>query len=333
MGKRERWLSFMYPLTRMRRYRRSEGLRKMVQETAIRREDFILPIFVVPGKQREETIPSMPGVIRTSIDLLARRAANLRSCAVLLFGVPDAGEKDENGSAALLEDGIVPAAIRTLKKERPNIVVITDVCLCAYTSHGHCGVLSPEEEVDNDRTLELLGRMAEIQAVAGVDLVAPSAMMDGQVTAIREKLDNSNFKSTGIMSYAAKFASTYYGPFRDAARSSPGFGDRRSYQLPPANRQEAVRDALLDEAEGADWLMVKPALPYLDVLLEIRGATRLPVAAYQVSGEYAMLKYACQAGVLTEQEAVLESVLCIKRAGANAVITYFAEEICAWIDR
>lgn len=314
-----------------RRNRRTEGIRVLVHETCLLPDKLILPVFVIPGARREEPVSSMPGVSRFSVDLLTEQAAKLTVPAVLIFGVPDAGDKDETGSATLREDGLVPSAVRALKKERPGLVVITDVCLCAYTGHGHCGVLAAGGEVDNDCTLSLLARMAELHAAAGADMVAPSAMTDGQVRAIRERLDASGFRDTAIMSYAAKFASAFYGPFREAARSAPAFGDRRSHQLPPANRREAVRDALLDETEGADWLMVKPALPYLDVLLELRSATRLPLAAYQVSGEYAMLKRAAEVGALNEREAVLEALLAIRRAGADAIITYYAREVRGWI--
>ena len=320
----------MHPHTRMRRRRASEALRRLAQETRISGDDLIQPLFIVSGASREEPVESMPGVVRLSCDRLKAKVTGLRVGTVLLFGVPDAEEKDETGSAALREDGLVPAAIRILKQARPDIVVITDVCLCGYTTHGHCGIIS-NREVDNNKTLPLLARVSQAHAAAGADMVAPSAMMDGQVKAVREALDAGGFQNTAIMSYAAKFASAFYGPFRDAAQSAPGFGDRRSYQLPPPNRREAITDALLDEAEGADWLMVKPALPYLDVLAELRPATRLPIAAYQVSGEYAMLKRAAEAGALNEREAVLEAVLSIKRAGADAVITYYAKEICEWI--
>jgi porphobilinogen synthase len=323
----------MHPETRPRRNRRTAGLRALAAETTLPPGKLILPVFVVPGSQREEPIPSMPGVSRFSADLLARRLARAHVSAVLFFGVPGKESKDETGSAALREDGLVPDAVRAIKKERPDLVVITDVCLCAYTTHGHCGVLSASGEADNDQTLVLLARMAEAHAAAGADLVAPSAMMDGQVRAIRGKLDGSGFIDTGIMSYAAKFASAFYGPFRDAAGSAPAFGDRRAYQLPPSNRREAVRDALLDEAEGADWLMVKPALPYLDVIAELRAASRLPIAAYQVSGEYAMLKHAAAAGAFDERAAALESFLSIRRAGADAIITYYAEEAGQWLGR
>ena len=323
----------MFPKTRMRRYRTTPAVRRLAQEQTIRSNDLILPLFVLPGLERNEPVTSMPGVSCLSCDQLEKTAANLRVGAVLLFGVPDASDKDALGAGALREDGLIPKAVRALKKVRPDLAVITDVCLCSWTSHGHCGVLTPENTVDNDRTIEALGKAAVAHAAAGADLVAPSAMMDGQVAAIRDALDANGLHDTGILSYAAKFASTLYGPFRDAAKSSPSFGDRTSYQLSPANRREAIRDALLDEDEGADWLMVKPASFYLDVLTELRTRTRLPLAAYQVSGEYAMIKLAAQAGLLSERDVALESVLSIKRAGADAVITYYAEDICQWLDR
>ena len=321
----------MFPTHRMRRGRRTEGLRRLAREVELRPDHLILPLFVVPGRRREEAVETMPGVSRLSVDLLERRAAALKSRAVLVFGVPGEEEKDETGSAALAQDGLVPAAVRALKTARPDVTVLTDLCLCAYTSHGHCGVVTEDGEVDNDRTLPLLGGMARAHACAGADVVAPSGMMDGQVAAIRSALDEAGLTGTAIMAYASKFASCFYGPFREAAHSAPGFGDRRGYQLSPANRREALRDALLDEEEGADWLMVKPAMPYLDVLLELRQSTRLPIAAYQVSGEYAMLKFASSAGALAERESVLEAALCIRRAGADAIITYFAEQLCEWI--
>jgi porphobilinogen synthase len=302
----------MFPRTRMRRNRRTEGLRRLAEETALTPADFILPLLVLPGKRRREAVSAMPGVERISTDLLVRRAEAIRSPAVMVFGVP--------------------GAVRALKRKRPELIVITDICLCGYTSHGHCGILAAASgEVDNDATLEVLSGMAKAHAAAGADMVAPSAMADGQVRAIRDALDEGGFHHTAIMSYAAKFASSFYGPFREAAHSAPAFGDRRSYQLPPANRREAIRDALMDEAEGADWLMVKPAMPYLDVLAELRTATRRPVAAYQVSGEYAMLKFAGAASALDEKAAALEAALCIHRAGADAIITYFAEELIEWI--
>lgn len=321
----------MFPTTRMRRLRRSEGLRALAREVTLSREDLIYPVFTVPGRERKEEVSSLPGVFRYSTDLLPGIVAEVRSPAVLLFGVPEEEQKNETGSAALAEEGLVPQAIRAIKEERPDLVVITDLCLCAYTDHGHCGVLTEGREVDNDRTLHILGRMATVHAEAGADVVAPSGMMDGQVGAIRGHLDSADMQSAGIMSYAVKFASSFYGPFREAAHSAPDFGDRRSYQLPPSNRREGLKDGLLDEAEGADWLMVKPAMPYLDVLSELRRETRLPISAYQVSGEYAMIKSAGQKGWIDERKVALESLLSIKRAGADAVITYFAEDVCRWL--
>jgi len=274
----------------------------------------------------------MPGVDRLSVDLLKEHVAQLRVPAILLFGVPEPEEKDEIGASALSENGPAAKAIAAIKSVRPDVIVITDVCLCGYTSHGHCGLLQRSGEIDDDKTRAALARMAVLHAMAGTDMVAPSAMMDGQVQEIREALDSAGFEQVAIMSYASKFASSFYGPFRDAARSAPRSGDRHSYQLPSANRREAVREAVLDEAEGADWLMIKPALPYLDALAEVRSASRLPMAAYQVSGEYAMLKHAADAGAFWERDGVLESLLCIKRAGADAIISYYAEEACSWIN-
>jgi porphobilinogen synthase len=321
----------MFDRTRMRRLRRTEGLRRLARESTLSADDLILPLFAVPGRCREEPVELMPGVRRQSTDLLEKRVKEVGVPAVLLFGVPDADEKDETGSAACKPDGLVPEAVRAIKSGRPDLVVITDVCLCSYTSHGHCGPLTDAGEVDNDGAIDALARAAEVHAAAGADVVAPSAMMDGQVQAIREGLDAAGLANTAIMSYAAKFASSFYGPFREAAHAAPGFGDRRGYQLPPANRREAVRDALLDEHEGADWLMVKPAIPYLDILTELRAVSRLPLAAYHVSGEYAMLKAAAAAGAIDERRAALEAMLCIRRAGADAIITYYAEELCAWL--
>jgi len=303
----------------------------MLCETSVTADDLILPVFVIPGHARQESINAMPGVERLSVDLLASWSKDVLCHAVLIFGVPDENEKKEDASQAIAEGGLVPQAIAAIKTARPDITVITDICLCAYTSHGHCGVLCADSSVDNDRTLEMLARMSEVHAAAGADMVAPSGMMDGQVAAIRERLEKSGFHKTSIMAYAAKYASCFYGPFRDAAHSAPSFGDRRSYQIAPANRRQALRDALLDEAEGADWLMVKPAMPYLDVLSELRRETTLPLAAYQVSGEYAMLKQASKAGAFDERSAVLESITCIKRAGADVIITYYANDICEWL--
>lgn len=317
----------MYPDIRMRRVRRTEGLRALAQETNLSPDDLIQPLFAMSGDAIEEEIPSLPGVHRYSTDLLRERVEELAVPAVLLFGVPDGTQKNERGSAALDPDGIVPEAVRMIKDVRPDLLVITDVCLCAYTTHGHCGMVTEDGEINNDETIPLIARMAEVHAEAGADVVAPSGMMDGQVAGIRDHLDSSGLKSITVMSYAAKFASSFYGPFRDVAHSSPSFGDRQSYQLPCANRREGVRDALLDEREGADWLMVKPAMPYLDVLQELRQETRLPLAAYQVSGEYAMIKSAAEKGRIDEKQVMHESLLSIKRAGADAIITYFADEM------
>lgn len=323
----------MFDRTRMRRVRRTEGLRRLARETTLSAGDLILPLFAVTGQGREEPVNLMPGVLRQSCDLLAERVVGIHVPAVLLFGVPDDDEKDDTGSAAWAADGLVPEAIRAIKSARPDVVVITDVCLCSYTSHGHCGPLTDAGEVDNDRAIEALARSAETHAAAGADVVAPSAMMDGQVQAIRARLDGADgLQNAAIMSYAAKFASSFYGPFREAAHASPGFGDRRGYQLPPTNRREAVRDALMDEEEGADWLMVKPAMPYLDIVAELRAASRLPLAAYHVSGEYAMLKAAAAAEAIDERRAAMEAMLCIRRAGADAIITYYAEDLCRWLE-
>ena len=320
----------MFPKKRMRRLRSSEGLRRLACETHLSSDSLILPIFALDGKDRCEPIASMPGVNRLSPDLIAQRVSTLSVPAVILFGVPDASEKDATGKLAVDPEGIVPKAIRAIKRERPDLVVIVDVCLCSYTNHGHCGILDDIGQVDNDATLQVLARMSEILAASGADIVAPSAMMDGQVRVIRESLDGSGFSKSLIMS-CAKFASSFYAPFRDAAQSSPSFGDRQSHQLPSPNRRGAIEDALLDDAEGADWLMVKPVLPYLDVLMELRSLTRLPLAAYQVSGEYAMLKSAASMGYIDEREAVLESLTGIRRAGATAIITYYAEDVTQWL--
>lgn len=321
----------MYPKTRMRRNRRTEALRQLSAETVLTCNDLIMPFFVVGGEKREEPIDSMPGVSRMSIDLVIQSLSETLVPAVLLFGVPDEADKDDKCTGALTANGIVPNALRKLKEAYPELVLITDVCVCGYMSHGHCGVLDANGEVINDASLDLLAEMAGVHAQAGADVVAPSAMMDGQVGAIRGRLDEMGFCDTAIMSYSTKYKSSYYGPFREAAHSGPGFGDRSSYQMSVGNRKEGVREALLDEGEGADWLMVKPGLPYLDVIRDICCATRLPVAAYQVSGEYAMLKFASQAGAIDEKGAVLESLMCLKRAGADAIITYYAQEVASWL--
>ncbi|MGA7564214.1 MAG: porphobilinogen synthase [Desulfobaccales bacterium] len=311
---------------RPRRLRRQETLRKMVQETHLRREDFIYPMFAAPGQGVRQAVDAMPGVFRLSVDQLvkeAREVADLGLPAVLLFGVPQ--KKDETGSEAASPKGAVQQAVRRLKKETPGLLVITDVCLCGYTSHGHCGLIH-QGEVDNDASLEALAEVALSHAEAGADMVAPSDMMDGRVGAIREALDERGFEMLPIMSYAVKYASSFYGPFREAADCAPAFGDRRSYQMDPANAREALREAALDVEEGADILMVKPALPYLDIVAQLAGEFDLPIAAYQVSGEYAMIKAAAQKGWLNEEAVMLESLTAIKRAGADLIMTYFAKE-------
>jgi len=310
---------------RPRRLRRREAIRKMVRETALRPEDFIYPMFAVPGKKVQQEIPAMPGIFRLSPDLLvdeARAAYDQGVPAVLLFGLPT--RKDETGSEAANPKGTVQQAVRALKKALPDLVVITDVCLCAYTSHGHCGIIH-RGEVDNDATLEVLAQVALSHAEAGADLVAPSDMMDGRVGAIREALDERGFEMVAILSYAVKYASSFYGPFREAAESAPQFGDRRGYQMDPANRREAMLEASLDVEEGADILMVKPALPYLDIISQLAGEFDQPIAAYQVSGEYSMIKAAAEKGWLDEQAVMLESLISIKRAGADLILTYFAK--------
>jgi porphobilinogen synthase len=320
-------------LFRPRRLRRREPLRRMVRETHLHPEDFIYPMFAAPGREVRQEVPSMPGVSRLSADLLVEEARAVLDAgvpAVLLFGLPVS--KDESGSEAASPKGAVQQAVRRLKKKLPKLVVITDVCLCGYTSHGHCGLLQGRE-VDNDATLEVLGQVAVSHAEAGADMVAPSDMMDGRVGAIREALDERGFEMVPIMSYAVKYASSFYGPFRDAAESAPAFGDRRAYQMDPANSREALREAALDVEEGADLLMVKPALPYLDVIAQVASEFDLPLAAYQVSGEYAMIKAAAQNGWLDETAVMLESLIAIKRAGADLILTYFAKQAAALLSR
>jgi porphobilinogen synthase len=319
------------PFARFRRLRRSEALRGLVRETRLSPADFVYPLFVAHGHGLRQEIESMPGQYHLSVDGLTAEAEELRTLgipAVLLFGLPAA--KDEEGSEAYADDGIVQEAARALKRAAPELVVITDVCLCEYTSHGHCGVVV-EGEVDNDRTLELLGRTALSHARAGVDMVAPSDMMDGRVAAIRRALDEDGFGHLPIMAYAAKYASAFYGPFRVAADSAPQFGDRRGYQMDPPNVREALREIEADIAEGADVVMVKPALAYLDVLARARRRFDLPLAAYNVSGEYAMVKAADRLGWLDGRRAALEVLIAIKRAGADVIITYHAKEAASWL--
>ncbi len=316
---------------RFRRLRRSEGLRGLVRETRLSPADFVYPIFVAHGHGLRQEIESMPGQYHLSVDGLGREAEELRALGipgVLLFGLPAA--KDEEGSEAYADDGIVQEAVRALKDAAPDLVVITDVCLCEYTSHGHCGVIL-DGEVDNDRTLDLLARTALSHARAGADMVAPSDMMDGRVAAIRRALDDEGFAHLPVMAYAAKYASAFYGPFRVAADSTPQFGDRRGYQMDPPNVREALREIEADIAEGADVVMVKPALAYLDVLARARRRFDLPLAAYNVSGEYAMVKAADRLGWLDGRHAALEVLTAIKRAGADIIITYHAKEAAAWL--
>lgn len=315
-----------FPEYRMRRLRRTPALRRMVRETEVDAGDLILPLFVVPGEGVRRPVGSMPGVAQTSVDELIRDAVEayeLGIPAVLLFGVP--ASKDEVGSEGYADDGVVQQAVRALKREVPDLVVITDVCLCEYTSHGHCGVIR-DGTVENDETLDLLARQALSHARAGADIVAPSDMMDGRVGVIRRALDDEGFTDVAILSYAAKFASVFYGPFREAAESTPSFGDRRSYQMDPANAEEAIREVRLDVDEGADILMVKPALPYLDILHRVREETGYPVFAYQVSGEFAAIMAAGEKGWLDADAALREALLSIKRAGATMIITYWARE-------
>ncbi len=321
-----------YPVFRPRRLRESALLRKMVRETRLDVGDLIYPRFAVHGRGIREAIPSMPGQFRLSVDELvkeAKDAAGMRIPALLLFGLPK--EKDPRGSEAYAEDGIVQQAVRAVKDTIPDLLVITDVCLCQYTSHGHCGVVE-DGRVKNDPTLDLLARIALSQVEAGADMVAPSDMMDGRVAAIRETLDEGGFQETPIMAYSAKYASSFYGPFRDAAESAPQFGDRRSYQMDPGNAMEALREVGLDVDEGADIVMVKPALPYLDVIARVKGEFGLPVAAYSVSGEYAMIKAAGRLGWLDEERAMMETLLAIRRAGADLVITYFAKDVARLLE-
>ncbi len=316
-----------FPITRMRRLRRTETLRSMVRETRLSRADLVQPLFVVEGTGRREPVASMPGVNRYSVDqvvLEAKRIADLGIPALILFGVPS--EKDARGSGADREDGIVQRATRAIATAVPSLCVITDVCLCEYTKHGHCGVLAGEE-VDNDASLERLASTAVSHARAGASIVAPSDMMDGRVAAIRSALDANGFEQVAILAYAVKYASAFYGPFRDAAESAPEFGDRRGYQMDPPNRREALREMRLDLEEGADMLMVKPALPYLDVLADARRTFDVPIAAYHVSGEYSMIKAAAERGFLDGDRAMEEALVSIKRAGADLILTYAAMEL------
>jgi len=316
-----------FPEYRPRRLRKNENIRSLVRETVLTVNDLIYPLFVCEGKGIKQEVKSMPEVYRFSIDRLieeVKEAVDLGIKAVLLFGIPE--KKDEIGSSAYAKDGIIQKAVRALKEKFPELVVITDVCLCEYTSHGHCGIIK-KHTVENDATLEQLAKIALSHAKAGADIVAPSDMMDGRVGRIREALDEAGFSEVAIMSYAVKYCSAFYGPFREAADSAPKFGDRKSYQMDPANLREALREAYLDVQEGADILMVKPAMPYLDVIRAIREEFNHPLAAYQVSGEYAMIKAASKLGWLDEEKTMFESLIAIKRAGADLIITYFAKKV------
>jgi len=319
--------------TRLRRLRRTSGLRALVREARLGVDDMILPLFVTDGEGVREEVPSMPGVFRESVDLVATRveqvvAAGIRS--VILFGIPSA--KDSLGSASHHPEGAVQRTLRMLRERFPDLVLVADTCLCEYTDHGHCGVLDARADVDNDATLEILARVAVSQAEAGADLVAPSGMIDGQVAAIRAALDRAGHQRVGIMAYSAKYASAFYGPFRDAAQGAPAFGDRRGHQMDPGNAGEAVREARLDLAEGADMIMVKPALAYLDVVRRVREAFEgVPLVVYNVSGEYAMVKAAAAAGWLSERSVVLETLTAMKRAGADLIITYHALDAAGWL--
>jgi porphobilinogen synthase len=316
----------MFPIHRYRRLRSNPVIRKMVRETSVSPDDFIYPLFVTCGKGIRKEISSMPGCYQESLDQLAINAKEVYSLgipSVILFGIPE--NKDELGTGAYAEDGIVQQAIKVIKNAVPELYVITDVCLCEYTSHGHCGIVA-KGDVDNDKTLSLLSLEAVSHAKAGADMVAPSDMMDGRVAAIRAALDQEGFAGTPIMAYAVKYASAFYGPFREAAESTPQFGDRRSYQMDPANRREALKEAAMDIAEGADIVMVKPALAYLDIISDVRNTFNLPVAAYNVSGEYSLVKAAAQLGWIDEERAMMEILTSIRRAGADLILTYFAKE-------
>lgn len=320
-------LSFL----RHRRLRQSEVLRALVRETTLSTDDFIYPLFIVEKDGVKEEVSSMPGVYQMSLQYLEEEMNELDSLrirSVILFGVPN--KKDELGTEAYAEEGIVQRAIRQIKKTHPHMLVIADTCLCEYTSHGHCGVIH-DREVVNDESLKLLAKTAVTQAEAGADIIAPSNMMDGFVIAIRQALDEAGYKHIPIMSYAVKYASSYYGPFRDAAESTPQFGDRKTYQMDPANRREALKEALTDVAEGADMLIVKPALSYLDIVYEVKNHMNLPIVAYNVSGEYSMVKAAAERGWIDEKQLVMETLTSMKRAGADLIITYHAKDLATWL--
>lgn len=317
---------------RHRRLRSSESMRSLVRENHLRMDDFIYPIFIVEGENKKNEVPSMPGVFQISLDHVKKEMEDLLSLgikAVMVFGVPD--EKDEQGSGAFIETGIVQKASCLIKKEVPEMLVVADTCLCEYTSHGHCGVIH-NHDVDNDESLNLLAKTAVSQAEAGADIIAPSNMMDGFVVVIRQALDEAGYTNIPIMSYAVKYASAFYGPFRDAADSTPQFGDRKTYQMDPANRMEALREAESDVDEGADFLIVKPAMSYLDIVRDVKNNVKVPVVAYNVSGEYSMVKAAAQNGWVNERELVLEKLTAMKRSGADLIITYFAKDAAKWLN-
>lgn len=316
----------MFPVKRLRRLRKNETIRRMVRETRLSPDDFIYPLFVTYGKGIRKEIPSMPGCYQESVDKIAKHSREIYSLgipSIILFGIPE--HKDEEGSSAYDEHGVVQKAIKAIKNTVPDLYIITDVCMCEYTSHGHCGIIK-NGDVDNDLTLEILAKEALSHVRAGADMVAPSDMMDGRVRAIRSLLDSEGFESIPIMAYSAKYASSFYGPFREAAESTPQFGDRRSYQMDPANRVEALREAELDIEEGADIIMVKPALSYLDIISDLKRTFNLPVAAYNVSGEYSIVKAAGKLGWIDEKRMMMEILTSIKRAGADIILTYFAKE-------
>jgi len=322
-----------FPEYRARRLRKNENFRRLIRETSLSVDDLVYPLFAVPGKSVKKPIASMPGQFQLSVDYIAKEAQKAHELdipAVLLFGIP--AKKDEMATGAFAKEGIIQQAVKRIKNEVPDILVITDVCLCEYTTHGHCGMLE-KGAVQNDATLEVLAETAISQARAGADMVAPSAMMDGQVAAIREALDENSFEDLPIMSYAAKYASSFYGPFREAAESAPQFGDRKAYQMDPANADEAIREMSLDVGEGADIIMVKPALAYLDIICRAKQEFDLPLAAYNVSGEYSMIKAAAQLGWLDEEKAMIESLTAIKRAGADIIITYFAPQMAKLLNK
>ncbi len=321
-----------FPYLRLRRKRLKENLRNIFKETRISKDDLVYPLFVIPGKNKKEEINSMPGQYRYSIDLLCEEVQKIKEegiKAIILFGIPE--KKDEYGSESFDEEGIIQRAVREIRKYEKDIIIITDLCMCEYTSHGHCGIIK-DEDVDNDLTLEYLGKIAVSQARAGADIVAPSGMMDGQVKAIRKALDENGFKNTLILSYSVKYASSFYGPFREAAESAPKFGNRKTYQMDYSNIREALLEAELDFEEGADILMVKPALSYLDIIYRIKEKFNLPVAAYNVSGEYSMVKAASLKGWINEKDIVLEILTSIKRAGADLIITYHARDVIKWLE-